>query len=400
MKNNLSSRAPAAPLFPAILLSAPLLAVLLTICSCAGTFASYRPVPETGHAGLYREISGIFEEALERGQVLGLSAVMIDGFGESYSWHMGHSDPARTEEIRPGAVFRIASISKIHTAVLFACLEKAGLLHYDDTLDNWFPEIRNADSIRLSQLLDHTSGIGKITLQFPVFSRIYFHPDTVWEKGEILKIMNEMKPVGMPGEKHFYSNTNYILLGYIMEEAAGVRLPDLYRRYIWTPLSMENTFLLPDDECPAGLVAGYDLGEIPFYPVYEVRPEQRGISSLVRGAGSIASTSEDTARFLHALFHGGVLGQEQLEAMTGNMVPRSDEFHDYGYGLMRIRFGGPAGAGQGRSGYGHIGEFIGFTTSAFYFPDLDITFCILTNTTPFDIEAMMSEILAVLENYS
>jgi len=179
MKNNLSSRAPAAPLFPAILLSAPLLAVLLTICSCTGTFASYRPVPETGHAGLYREISGIFEEALERGQVLGLSAVMIDGFGESYSWHMGHSDPARTEEIRPGAVFRIASISKIHTAVLFACLEKAGLLHYDDTLDNWFPEIRNADSIRLSQLLDHTSGIGKITLQFPVFSRIYFHPDAV-----------------------------------------------------------------------------------------------------------------------------------------------------------------------------------------------------------------------------
>ena len=394
MKINFPVRVPAAPLFAALLFP-----VLLTLWSCAGTFAPYLPAPETERAGLYREISGTFDEALERDLVLGLSAAMIDGTGESYSWHMGHSDPARTRPIPPGAVYRIASISKIHTAVLFACMEKEGLLDYDDTLDTWFPEIRHADRIRLSQLLNHTSGIGKITLRFPVYSRIYFHPDTVWQREEILKIIGEMRPVGVSGKKHFYSNTNYILLGYIMEEAGASPLSELYRRYIWSPLSLGRTFLLPDDEFPGGLIAGYSRGNIPFYRLYEVRPEQRGISSLVRGAGSIASTAEDTARFLHALFHGRVIGGEQLGKMTENMVPRRDQFHDYGYGLMRTTFNGQGGPGEGRTGYGHIGEFIGFSTIVFYFPDLDITFCILTNTTPLDIEAMMSKILSVLEKY-
>lgn len=149
----------------------------------------------------------------------------------------GNSDPD----------YHIGSISKMFTAVMIYQLVEEGKLALDQHLSNWFPEIPNADAITLQQLLGHQSGIFDL-INDDGFSAI--RTDT-FSRSDIITYIAAHKPAFKPGTSTAYSNSNYLLLGYILEEITQNTFANALQTCITGPLHLEHTELQTADNTGA-----------------------------------------------------------------------------------------------------------------------------------------------------
>ena len=136
--------------------------------------------------------------------------------GKTWSGTSGTTDLARDYLLRRDHVLRVGSVTKTFTAVLILKLVEEGRLSLDDPIAKWFPGFPSAEAITVRHLLNQSSGIPEIIPKVMLKSII---PSTSWEPEELVDIVDEEKPNLAPGSRFEYSNTNYILLGGIAEEA-------------------------------------------------------------------------------------------------------------------------------------------------------------------------------------
>lgn len=288
----------------------------------------------------------------------------------------GHSDRANQTPMVPVDRFRIASLTKMFVATVVLQLAQEGHLRLDDTVAQWLPDaIPNGHTITIRQLLNHTSGLYDY-LDGP-FERRYFadDPPRFWYPHELIAHSMTRDPYFAPGEpgKWKYSNTNYILLGMIIEQATDSTLVQELRNRIFEPLRLENTFLEDYEEIPGGFVHGYIADKDYTYA-----------SLSTWAAGGIVSNVEDVATFMQALFAGRLLDQEMLSEMLAFTDMSGTPV--YGLGIARS-VEGLSLATQGVVPtelkydplYGHIGGLSGFKSVAGYHPDSGITVVVLMN---------------------
>ena len=290
----------------------------------------------------------------------------------------GYTDFTRKQPVDAYSLSSVGSLSKYMTAVLTLKLIEEGYLHLDDTLAQFFPEYEHWQGVTVRDLLSHSSGIPDYLFtpegtKRTLYSVFDWH-QKIWRPREILDLVIKEPSVFPAGTKVEYNNTNYVLLGMILEKATRRSLDALLEREIFAPLGMHDTYLTLPESQKHRRVAGFFPMELPLpdwlFNLIAHKVEKAGSyiettkifdPSLTWSAGAVVSTAEDLTRFTKGLFSGKILSAASLEAMqefrAGTVLGMPFE---YGLGLMRqtTAYGTLLGHGGLTPGYQAISNYI------------------------------------------
>jgi len=278
----------------------------------------------------------------------------------------------------PDTPFEIASITKAVTAATILRLVEQGKLRLDSNLGEVLPAgtLRGFKAdITVRQLLSHTSGLGDYWTDGSrdrqgntAFIRAFnAAADRSWQPDEILSYAREI-PAGRPGAHFQYSDTNYVLLGLIIERAAGRTLHRVFREEIFEPLGMKSTWLTYREKQRGAAPSHRYEGDEDLHAV----PRQ----SADWAGGGLVSTTRDLERFLRGLASGALFHQTETLALMRESVPVGEADISYGLGLYRVKLEGGKGEIWGHDGHGN--------SFAYYWPQRDITFTGTLNQTEND----------------
>lgn len=249
--------------------------------------------------------------------------------------------------------YGIGSISKVFTSTMVLQRVEQGKLSLDDTLEQFFPGLPKGDSITIRQLLNHSSGLHNFTAD-PVFQLYYTQPRS---QAEFLKTFSTYQAEFSPGTQHKYSNTNYVLLSYILEKVTGEEYSELLDERIAQPLGLSRTQIGLTGSVEENRAFSFKLNDTTWQQHPETHP------SIALGAGSVFSTPADLCRFAEGVFDGKMLSSKSLETMQ--------TFEEgYGLGLFQYIY-------KGDTAIGHTGGIDGFQAMLVHFPEkkLTIAFC-------------------------
>ena len=257
----------------------------------------------------------------------------------------------------PTTKFRLGSITKQFTAASILLLEERGKLKVDDPVKKYLPDAPAAwDKITIFHVLTHTAGIPNFT-SFPD----YRTTEAVATTPEKLVARFRDKPLDFePGEKWNYSNSGYVLLGYLIEKISGQSYEKFLQENIFTPLGMKDSGYDSNFAVIARRATGY--APSPDGPVAAGFIHM----SIPFSAGALYSTTEDLLRWEQGLFSGKVLSAASLQKMT---TPFKS---DYAFGLL-------VHTDKGQKRIEHNGGIEGFNTSMSYYPEDKLTVVVLGN---------------------
>lgn len=283
----------------------------------------------------------------------------------------GVADVEAKTPITPTTRFYIGSITKQFTAALILRLEERGKLSTTDPIGAYVPDLPAAwRPIRLQDLLSHTSGIPEFT-SLPLVFAAATRPT---KPDRIIDFIRD-RPLEFPvGSRYGYSNSNYVLLGMVLERVSGKAYADLIQDEIFTPLQMLSTRF--DDQ--PGNTKGYT-----YSPTGMHTPQAFDIS-WAYAAGGISSTTSDLFRWQQALFGGKVLSPASLAKM---MTPHKD---GYGFGLV-------IHTDRDNPFIDHSGQLPGFNSTMAWYPDRRVSVIILENVEPSPPAPSASDVRATLD---
>lgn len=289
-----------------------------------------------------------------------MGGVAVSRNGELvYTRAIGYRDVQNKIRADINTKYRIGSISKTFTTVLVLKAVEEGKLSIDQTIDKYFPSIENAERITIGHLLYHRSGIHSFTNDKDYLSW-NTNPKTEMEMVEIIISGGSDFE---PDSKAEYSNSNFVLLTFVLERTFNKSYSQLLTNYITKPLSLNSTYLGGkinplNNEC-----FSYSVGD-------GWKLESETDISIPLGAGGIVSTPSDLVKFADALFAHKLLKKESVEMM----MTVKDRF---GMGLLQIPF-------YDKLGYGHTGGIDGFSSVFSYFSDGNISYALTSNGTNFN----------------
>jgi D-alanyl-D-alanine carboxypeptidase len=289
----------------------------------------------------------------------------------------------------PEGAFRIGSITKMFTAVVVIKLAEDAVLTLDDSLALWLPEVADqlpfGDQITLRHLLTHTSGLFSVVEHEAYWADLFSEMEIDEDTGAVTMACVQRDPHDTlaryvygknanfePGARWSYSNTNYTLLGMVIEAAADVPLAEAYRTRIYEPLGMTSTFLDCYEEPVIEVVHGYSGIGDEMTDVTELH------ESIGWSAGGLVSTASDLITFARGLFGGALFDDpESLVSMT-TPTPGSS----YGLGITLQK-----------EYMGHAGYITGFRSVLNYAPEVDTVFVMLYNNDAADPELDLANVL-------
>jgi CubicO group peptidase (beta-lactamase class C family) len=257
----------------------------------------------------------------------------------------------------PTTKFRLGSITKQFTAASILLLEERGKLKIEDQVKKYMPDAPTAwDKVTIFHLLTHTSGIPSFT-GFPDYPKRQMETMTPQQLVDWFRD----KPLEFePGTKWNYSNSGYVLLGYLIEKISGQSYADFVQQNIFTPLGMKDSGYDSNAAIIERRAEGYSPGKNG--------PENAGFVNMTvpLSAGALYSTTEDLLRWEQGLFGGKLLSPASLAKMT---TPFKE---DYAFGLS-------VSTQDGHKAITHDGGIQGFNTSMTYYPDDKLVVAVLAN---------------------
>jgi D-alanyl-D-alanine carboxypeptidase len=273
------------------------------------------------------------------------------------------------------------SVGKTYFAAVATQLVGEGLLDLDaqasDYLGDrpWFSRIPNASSITVRNLMNHTSGVMRYEFKEQFVTDLRADPDRHWEPEDLVAYVLDEEPSFAAGQGWEYSDTNYILLGMIIEEITGRDLYAEVESRLLTPLGLRNT-VPSDGRTIPGLVQGYAGAGNPFTGTDEVLlADGRFVINpqFEWAGGGFASTTEDLARWAKAVYEGDAFSPDLLDRVLDGVPARLGPGARYGLGVIIMNT--PLG-----TSYGHSGFFPGYLTDVAYFPQQRIAVAFQVNT--------------------
>ncbi|MBT8395521.1 MAG: beta-lactamase family protein [Gemmatimonadetes bacterium] len=311
----------------------------------------------------------------------GASAAVSLPDGSVISLTVGEADTVRHLAMAPEGRMLQGSVGKTYFAALAVQLMGEGALDLNAKVSTylghhpWYARIPNASGITVKHLMTHTSGVMRYEFKEAFTQDLTAQPDKHWEPEELLSYVLDEEASFVEGEGWEYSDTNFILLGVIMEEITGRPCYELIQERLLGPLGLENTVPSSSRVIP-GLVQGYAGPANPFGGTDEVLlPDGRFVINpqFEWAGGGFASTPTDLARWARALYTGTAFDAELLAMMLDGVPARLGPESRYGLGVILMDT--PAGPSQGHSGF-----FPGYLTEMAYFPELDVAVALQVNT--------------------
>jgi D-alanyl-D-alanine carboxypeptidase len=266
---------------------------------------------------------------------------------------------------------RIGSITKTFIGTLILQLVGEGKLGLDDPIQQWAPQVPNARHITVRELLNMSSGLYNYTEE-KQWVRRALSPRTglalrQWTPPQLVQVAVAHKPYFPPGRGYHYSNTNFILLGLLVEQVTRRPVEDVLRARILRPLGLQHTFLPTTNGLPAPHAVGY-------YPIgpHRLVNETMMNPSWFWTAGAMISTLDDLHTWAQALATGALIRPaQQRQRLTWNPYSAAAS-----HGLSRYGLGVSDLVGF----IGHKGGIPGFNTDMWYLPATHATVVVIANT--------------------
>lgn len=343
--------------------------------------------------GEYMEIQKILDQSINEQKIPGLQCVIRLPDSSIWAFHSGTLDFDREIKLSDDHILRIGSITKIYTAVLILKAVEEDKIELSDSLAKWYPNIAHSNIITIAELLNHTSGLREILESFSAKMKSIF-PHKNWKKDELLKIISKQKPYFEPGTDFHYSNSNYIVLGCILEQIYKKSIQGLIEDKFIDHLNLKFTSMLPTEIIPENLIIGYDRDLLPWPGLYKHKTDNTAWSSLAFSSGAMASTAQELVIYINNVFDGNLVSVNSLKNMT-NFYHFEKQDHPYwsGYGLGITQFDI-----DGVEYWGHEGMFIGFESILIYNPHRKYSIALIGNVSSYDRFEIVKQIQGIINS--
>ncbi|MFI5641294.1 serine hydrolase domain-containing protein [Streptomyces goshikiensis] len=365
------------PLDRRLALSAALLAVVGGVVPATTAYAAPSPFSaETVQTAAPAPDREALTKALKNTLAVGAPGAMVrvTGSGAPLTQAEGVQDKTTGAAMDPNSRFRIGSVTKTFSAVVLLQLVDEGKLKLDDPVNTYLPGLLPDDRITVRHLLTHRSGLADYTNAMfehtvPGFEAVR---NKVFTYQELVALSLREPRTAQPGASYSYSNTNFVVVGMLIEKATGRTVAKEYERRIIKPLKLKNTsYVHPSTAIKGAHAHGYLHPDEAGAPLVDSTEQT---VSWAQSAGAMISTTADLNTFMSGLLGGKLLSAGMMDAMTTVTPTDATNTRFYGLGLRRYDLS------CGTSVYGHTGTVQGFYTYAFATRDGRRSIAAMANT--------------------
>jgi D-alanyl-D-alanine carboxypeptidase len=327
--------------------------------------------PPAFSPAIQRQLQQALDHAVANPAVPGaIVGIWVPGRG-TWIRAAGLADRATKRPMQVHDYMRIGSVTKTFIGTLILQLVGEGKLGLDDPIQPWAPQVPNAEHITVRELLNMSSGLYSYT-EDRQWVQQAVSPQTgqalrPWTPQQLVRVAVAHKPYFPPGKGWHYSNTNFILLGLIIEQVTGRPVEDVLRTRILRPLGLQHTVF----PTASGMPAPYAVGYFPAGPHRLVRVATMN-PSWAWTAGAMISTLDDLHTWARALATGALLRPaQQRQRLIWNPYSAAAT-----HGLARYGLGIADLVGF----IGHNGGLPGFNTDMYYLPATHATVVVIANS--------------------
>jgi D-alanyl-D-alanine carboxypeptidase len=349
----------------------------------AATAASAGPEAFTAgrHAADNSTMQDVAQQVLAAGAP-GYVARINDGHRVDFTV-AGLADTATQRPLTNHDQFEIGSNTKTFMATLALQLVDRHRLDLNAPVSKYLPGVvPNGKHITVRMLLNHTSGLFSYTADPDFFAELNENPQHVWTEKELLDVAFKHKPNFAPGKSWSYSNTNYTLIGMILQKQTGKSLADLVQQRIARPLGLTHTYYASPraTNTGPGYAHGYAVSFAGTHPTY-TDTSTWPIGGWGGAAGAVVSDPTELSRFFSAVLGGKLFSQKQLNQMKSTVKVPAEFPIKGGYGLGLFKIKSPCG-----TAWGHGGDTLGHHSTAVASADGRRTAITDTTAEPSDLE--------------
>ncbi|WP_157181804.1 serine hydrolase domain-containing protein [Nocardia testacea] len=303
---------------------------------------------------------------MEAGLIPGAAVAIVDPELGRYLRAYGLADTTTGRPVTVDDHFRIGSVTKTFTATAVLRAAEQGRLSLDDALEKFVPGVPNGEAITIRDLLGMYGGVYDYSAD-PEFAEQLqpAQPTREWDRGDVLRVIAARSDAArMPRQQGNYSNSEYYLLGLVLERVTGKPV-----RQVLNDLSgdhgLRETFYPGDRSLPMPAARGYTYaGDVP------VDVTERTSPSLYGAAGAMVSSVADLATYAAALGRGDLLKEPAFRARTAFTDISTPGGGTYRYGL---------GLAQDGRWLSHEGSVLGYTTQIGYLPERGVSVVVVVN---------------------
>lgn len=350
--------------------------IIILFFAVSSVFAQKTDVPV-----LRQKLQAQLDEWHKTGKFAGATLGVCLADGNCFALATGLSNLETKTPMKADDLMMAGSVGKTYAAAVAMQLIKEGKINLDDKIEKylgketWFSRLPNAKDITVRQLMNHTSGLVRYEFKETFAKDLAANPDKVWKPEELISYLFDEKAAFEAGKGWDYSDTNFIVLGMIMEKATDNKFYDLAQSRVIKPHNFKRT-IQQDRREIKGLVQGYAGDKNPFGKFdlviqdgkYAINPQFEWT-----GGGWVTS-ADDLARWAKIMYEGKAFAPELLSQMLdGVPAPLLGKETKYGLGAI-IR---PTVAGVS---YGHSGFFPGYRADMMYFPDRKVSVAVQMNS--------------------
>ncbi len=366
------------------------LTVAVPLLGCSSPSAG--PAPSRCAAAAV--LQPLADSARDAGKFPGLTLGVAMTDGGACAVASGFADTSARIPLTPASRMLQGSVGKTYVAAVAMQLVQEGKLELDAKIAKylgnrpWFNRLPNAADITVRELMNHTSGLVRYEFDPRATAIFRSQPMKVWTPEERLAFLFDTRADFAAGQGWDYSDTNYIVLGMIIEQLTGHSYYAELERRILKPLKFANTIPSDRPELP-GVANGYagPHNELGGYDASIVNRKMAVNPQLEWTGGGVASTADDLARWGFLLYTGKAFDPQLLPQVLDGVPAKLGPNTRYGLGvILRDTPLGPA--------YGHSGFFPGYATEMLYLPNLKIALAVQVNITDPYPRGMVSLLLS------
>ncbi|HUF03590.1 MAG TPA: serine hydrolase domain-containing protein [Aridibacter sp.] len=368
--------------------------LVLVVAVSAGVFGQ-GPQELKNEANLKSRLQQKLDEWRKSAKFSGATLGICMENGECFSLATGYSDRTAKTPMKPDDIMLAGSVGKTYVAAVALKLIGEGRIGLDDKIskyfgkEKWFPRLPNSSDITVRQLMSHTSGLVRYEFNPNFLKDLAAEPQKYRKPVELISYLFDSKAPFEAGKGWDYSDTNFIVLGMIIEKVTGKKYYDLAVKNVLEPLKLKRT-KPQDGPVIKGLIQGYAGAGNPFGGFDEMIRDGKFVINpqFEWTGGGMASTSGDLAKWAKAMYEARAFKKEMLDEMLkGIPAPMLGQNVEYGLGVI-IR-----PTLQGLT-YGHSGFFPGYMTDVMYFPEKKMSLAVQVNSSvPRDLGKPLGRVL-------
>jgi D-alanyl-D-alanine carboxypeptidase len=325
----------------------------------------------------------------------GISVAVVWDDGRAWAGASGTSDVAADRPMTTGTAFAFASVSKTFTAAVVLQLVDEGKVVLDAPAAKYLPAYGLDRRITVRMLMDHRSSLPDFFSNVKIDRALQVDKGATWTAARTWRYVPRWRPT--PGSVYDYSNTNYLLLGQLVEQVTGNPLATEVRNRLFDPLGLETAWYQAVEKPKAPGTLGYRLTRTATGSVVKPVARRSGVMpfrsvvTAAAGAGSIAGTATDAARWMQAYGSGRLLSSRTFHEMIRDSA-YTKAMHarvTYGLGVQVITI-------EKQRTLGHSGRYLGFQNTVRYLRGPGISIAVLTNQNTWDPAVLMRRLIRIV----